>query len=116
MSQALEELLPTLAWIAAHRDERHSLADLAADAGPSASTVQRAFSRAGGESPKQVRRRLQLERAALALISSEGSVLDGARDAGSESHEGFTRVFASHFGMPPKEFRQRNAQLAADQT
>ena len=115
MAQTLEDLLPTLAWLAAHRDERHSLADLAEDAGTSASTFQRAFSRVVGESPKQYTRRLQLEGAALALISTERSVLDVALDTGFESHEGFTRVFASHFGMPPTAFRERHAHLAADE-
>jgi AraC family transcriptional regulator len=112
----LEDLLPTLAMLAAHRDERHSLAELARDADTSASTFQRAFSRIVGESPKQYTRRLQLESAALALISTTQSVLDVALDAGFDSHEGFTRVFASHFGVPPKEFRNRYAHLADDDT
>ena len=114
MSQTLEDLLPTLARLAAHRDERHSLAELARDAGTSASTFQRAFSRILGESPKQYTRRLQLESAALELISTTRSVLDVALDAGFDSHEGFTRVFSSHFGLPPREFRQRHAHLASN--
>ena len=110
----LDDLLPTLADIAAHRDERRSLAELAADAGTSASTFQRAFSRLVGESPKQFTRRLQLESAALALIATDRSVLDIALDVGFDSHEGFTRVFAATFGVPPREFRDRNRHLAAD--
>jgi AraC family transcriptional regulator len=110
----LADLLPTLADLAASRDERRSLAELAAEAGTSASTFQRAFSRIVGESPKQFTRRLQLESAALDLITTTRSVLDVALDAGFDSHEGFTRVFASHFGIPPREFRQRHAHLAAD--
>ena len=115
MPQTLAALLPTLAKLAAQRDERHSLAELAEDAGASASSFQRAFARVVGESPKQYTRRLQLESAALALISTTASVLDVALDAGFESHEGFTRVFASHFGVPPKEFRKRHAHLVADE-
>jgi len=110
----LEDLLPTLAKLAAQRDSRHSLADLAREVGTSASTFQRAFSRLVGESPKQFTRRLQLESAALALITADRSVLDVALDAGFESHEGFTRAFASHFGAPPKEFRATHAHLAID--
>jgi AraC family transcriptional regulator len=113
--QTLAALLPTLARLAAQRDERHSLAELAEDAGASASSFQRAFTRLVGESPKQYTRRLQLESAALALISTTRSVLDVALDAGFESHEGFTRVFASHFGVPPKEFRKLHAHLVADE-
>lgn len=115
MPQTLAALLPTLARLAAQRDERHSLAELAEDASASASSFQRAFARLVGESPKQYTRRLQLESAALALISTTRSVLDVALDAGFESHEGFTRVFASHFGVPPKEFRKRHAHLVADE-
>ena len=114
MAQTLADLLPTLAELSAHRDVRHSLADLARDAGTSASTFQRAFSRIVGESPKQYTRRLQLESAALALISTERSVIGVALDTGFDSHEGFTRAFASHFGMPPKDFRSSHAHLAAD--
>lgn len=110
----LEDLLPTLAKLAAQRDSRRSLAELAREVGTSASTFQRAFSRLVGESPKQFTRRLQLESAALALITSERSVLDVALDAGFESHEGFTRAFAAHFGVPPKEFRAQHAHLAGD--
>jgi AraC-like DNA-binding protein len=64
--QTLEDLLPTLAKLAARRGERRSLAELAREAGTSESTFQRAFSRIVGESPKQYTRRLQLERATLA--------------------------------------------------
>jgi AraC family transcriptional regulator len=115
MSQRLEDLLPLLAAIAASRGERRSLADLAREAGASTSTFQRAFSRIVGESPKQYTRRLQLERAALALLGSDASVLDVALDAGFESHEGFTRVFSRHFGTAPSEFRKRHAHLAREE-
>ena len=102
--------------LAEHRDSRHSLAELARASGTSVSTFQRAFSRLVGESPKQYTRRLQLESAALDLITSLRSVLDIALDAGFESHEGFTRAFASHFGMPPTELRVHHAHLATDAT
>jgi AraC family transcriptional regulator len=115
VSQALEDLLPTLAKLASRRAQRRSLAELAREAGSSASTFQRAFARIVGESPKQYTRRLQLESAALALVASSASVLDVALDAGFESHEGFTRVFSSHFGVSPREFRQRYAHLAFDE-
>ncbi len=113
MTQTLADLLPVLAEPRrARRDERHSLAELARAAGTSASTFQRAFSRIVGESPKQLTLRLQLETAALDLVTTDRSVLDVALDAGFDSHEGFTRAFAGHFGMPPTQFRQRNAHLA----
>ena len=113
MVQTLDDLLPTLAMLAAHRTERHSLAELARQAGTSASTFQRAFARIVGESAKQYTRRLQLETSVLDLISSDRSVLEVALDAGFESHEGFTRAFSSHFGLPPREFRRRYAHLGS---
>jgi AraC family transcriptional regulator len=114
MSSTLADLLPTLATIAADRETRHSLAELARGAGQSSSSFQRAFSRLVGESPKQYTRRLQLESAALALLTSADSVLDVALAAGFESHEGFTRAFVGHFGVPPKDFRAQHGHLAAD--
>ncbi len=114
MSSTLADLLPTLAMIAGDRETRHSLADLARGAGQSPSTFQRAFSRLVGESPKQYTRRLQLESAALALLTGTASVLDVALAAGFDSHEGFTRAFVSHFGAPPKDFRAQHQHLAAD--
>lgn len=116
MPQTLADLLPTLARLAASREQRRSLAELARETGSSTSTFQRAFTRIVGESPKQYTRRLQLESAALALITTSRSVLDVALAAGFESHEGFSRVFSSHFGASPKAFRTRHAHLAADRT
>ncbi len=115
MSRTLEDLLPLLAKLAGSRGTRRSLAELAAEAGTSPSTFQRAFSRIAGESPKQYTRRLQLECAALALVSSDRTVLDVALDVGFESHEGFTRVFSGQFGLPPMEFRRRYAHLGGDE-
>lgn len=105
MVATLEQLLPILARLSASRAERRSLAQLAAEAGRSPSSFQRTFSRVVGESPKQFTRRLQLECAAVRLMTTEHSVLDVAIAAGFESHEGFTRAFSRHFGRPPKDFR-----------
>ncbi len=109
MVATLEQMLPILARLSASRAERRSLAQLAAEAGRSPSSFQRAFSRLVGESPKQFTRRLQLECAAVSLLTTEDSVLDVAIAAGFESHEGFTRAFSKHFGRPPKEFRTHGA-------
>lgn len=114
MSSTLADLLPTLAMIAGDRETRHSLAALARGAGQSPSSFQRAFSRLVGESPKQYTRRLQLESAALALLTSANTILDIALAAGFDSHEGFTRAFVGHFGSPPKDFRAQHQHLATD--
>lgn len=107
MATTLEQLLPILAELSRDRDRRRSLAELSRQAGRSASSFQRAFSRIVGESPKQYTRRLALECAAVLLLTTKDSVLDVALAAGFGSHEGFCRAFASQFGMPPKEFRKQ---------
>ena len=111
MAQELTDLLPVLAKLSSSRQERRSLTDLARECGRSASSFQRNFSRLVGQSPKQFTRRLQLEFAAILLISSARSVLDIASEAGFESHEGFTRAFASHFKIAPLAFRKSYASL-----
>ncbi len=110
MAATLEQMLPILAQLSASRGQRRSLAELAAQAGRSPSSFQRAFSRLVGESPKQYTRRLQLECAAVLLLTTDDSVLDVALAAGFESHEGLTRAFARHFGRPPKDFRSHGVE------
>lgn len=111
MATTLEDLLPTLAAISRERGERRSLAELAAEVGRSRAYFQRAFSRIVRESPKRYTRRLQLECAAALLLTTDRSVLQVALESGFESHEGFTRAFAAHFGRAPKDFRAQRFTL-----
>lgn len=39
---------------------------------------------------------------------ADRSVLEVALECGFDSHEGFTRAFARHFGLAPREFRRRH--------
>lgn len=107
VATTLDDLLPILAELSRERGDKRSLTELAAEAGQSSSHFQRAFSRLVGESPKQYTRRLSLECGAVLLLTTEQSVLDIALEVGFDSHEGFTRAFAAHFGTPPREFRDR---------
>lgn len=109
MASTLQDILPLLSRISGARGARASLADLAKQAGQSPSTFQRAFSRIVGESPKQYTRRLQLECAAVLLLTTDDSVLHIALAAGFDSHEGFTRAFTTQFERPPKQFRLEGA-------
>lgn len=59
-----------------------------------------------GETPIDLVRRLRLERAALALISSNRSVSDIAIDAGY-SLEAFSRLFRDRYHRSPVEFRAK---------
>jgi len=88
-----------------------TLASLAAQSNSSASSFQRKFSQIIGESAKQYSLRLQLECAALYLLTSDRSIHQTSLDAGFASHEGFTRAFQRHFGSTPSDFRRQHSAL-----
>jgi AraC family transcriptional regulator len=91
------------------------LAGLAARAGWSPFHLHRAFRAMAHETPKQYTLRLQLQRAATRLVSSDDSVLDVAVGAGFNSHEVFTRAFRRYFGVTPMAYRaQALAGASAD--
>lgn len=72
----------------------------------SRSHAVRSFTARFGESPAAFRRRLTLERAALALKETEERVTDIALDGGFHSLEGFTRAFSRAFGVSPSLYRR----------
>jgi AraC family transcriptional regulator len=76
------------------------LDDMADDALSSPYHFSRLLSRATGEPPVAMRRRVMLERAAWQL-SHGTSVTDAAWAAGYESVEGFSRAFTRAFGRSP---------------
>jgi AraC family transcriptional regulator len=113
MAALLKRIQPALAYAAAHVDEDVSLATLARQVGLSVYHLQRAFSAASGETPKQFTLRLRLGRAAAMLLTSKVTVLDVALSCGFQSHEVFTRAFRRRFGMSPSLYRQRGFVPAA---
>lgn len=68
---------------------------------------QRVFAEILGETPGQLRRRLQLECAAHQLATTALPVTELAFDAGFESVEGFCRAFKRAYAATPTEFRDR---------
>src|SRR5690554_4986459 len=76
------------------------LGEMAGDALSSPYHFSRLLSRATGEPPVAMRRRVMLERAAWQLAHGT-SVTDAAWAAGYESVEGFSRAFTRAFGRPP---------------
>ncbi|WP_052665562.1 helix-turn-helix domain-containing protein [Nitriliruptor alkaliphilus] len=81
-------------------EDRRRLDDMASDAASSPYHFSRLFSRATGEPPVAMRRRVLLERAAWQLARGT-SVTDAAWLAGYGSLEGFSRAFTRAFGRPP---------------
>jgi AraC family transcriptional regulator len=82
-----------------------TLEQLSARAGWSPFHLHREFRAMVSETPKQYALRLQLQRAAARLASSDDSILDVALAVGFNSHEVFTRAFRRHFGVTPRRFR-----------
>ncbi len=78
-----------------------TLRALASTAGWSPFHLHRAFRRVVRETPKQYLLRLQLEQAAVRLVTTDDSVLNIALACGFENHETFTRAFRRHFGAAP---------------
>ena len=76
------------------------LSEMAEGALSSPYHFSRLLSRATGEPPVAMRRRVMLERAAWQLAHGM-TVTDAAWAAGYESVEGFSRAFARAFGRPP---------------
>jgi AraC family transcriptional regulator len=95
------------------RDIRHrrpagsTLEELATRAGWSPFHLHRAFRAMVRETPKQYALRLQLQKAAAWLVSSDDSILDIAIAVGFNSHEVFTRAFRRQFAVTPAAYRAR---------
>jgi AraC family transcriptional regulator len=98
----LRELLDAVLEGTDSRADGHHrrLDDMAEDALSSPYHFSRLLSRATGEPPVAMRRRVMLERAGWQLAHG-GSVTDAAWAAGYESVEGFSRAFTRAFGRPP---------------
>lgn len=75
---------------------------MAGDAASSPYHFSRSLTRATGEPPVAMRRRVLLERAAFQLMHG-ASVTETAFEAGYVSVEGFSRAFARAYGRPPSE-------------
>jgi len=106
----LKQVQPALAYAAAHLDEDVSLTALARQTGLSAFHMHRVFSKAVGETPKQLTLRLRLERSAAMLLAGDARVLDVALSNGSQSPEVFLRAFRRHFLVRRRKYRRRGFQ------
>jgi AraC family transcriptional regulator len=102
-----KKLQRALRRVSRNRDQNILLRDLAAETGQSPFNAHRTLRRALGETPKQFTLRLRVDRAAAALVSSHGSILDIAFACGFESHEAFCRAFRRRFQMSPSAYRRR---------
>ncbi|WAS90571.1 AraC family transcriptional regulator [Nannocystis punicea] len=99
-------VLRTVVQISQTLDQALDLTALARGAALSPFHFHRVFRGMVGETPLEMHRRLRLERAARALLTSDAGVTAIAFDAGYETHEAFTRAFRQAYGVSPSAFRQ----------
>jgi AraC family transcriptional regulator len=100
-----QRVLQVQLFIQEHLDQELPLEKLARVAHFSPYHFHRIFKALVGEPVSEYVRRLRLESAAVALKTTQRSVLEIALDAGYGAHEAFTRAFHQLFGVSPSEFR-----------
>src|SRR5262245_7122707 len=94
-----QRILKVQLFIQEHLDEELSLERLARVAHFSPYHFHRIFRGLVGEGVTEHVRRLRLESAAVALKTTERSIIQVALDAGYGTHEAFTRAFRQQFGV-----------------
>jgi len=75
----------------------------------SKSHYKRLFQAVIGEPVMEYVKKRRLQRAGMMLCETDKTILEIALHFGYSSHEGFSRAFKIHFGMPPLQYRQRYA-------
>src|SRR5260221_4448282 len=88
-------------------DEAHSLRSLAYEARLSPYHFLRTFERITGVTPHQYVLRVRLRRAATALATDLGKVVDVALASGFGDLSNFNRAFRAEFGVSPRAYRRR---------
>lgn len=98
-------LLQVEQYIGRNLDRELDAAELARVACFSPFHFHRIFAAMKGVGIADYVRRLRLERAAHALLTSDRSVADIAEEARYKNHESFTRAFGRRYGMAPSDWR-----------
>ena len=95
------------AYIDAHIQEPITLPMLAREAGYSYYYTARVFKEVTGKTPFDYIRKRRIILSALSLRAGQHKIIDVALDFVFDTHEGFTRAFAKHFGMSPQHYRDQ---------
>jgi AraC family transcriptional regulator len=107
-----QRILRVQLYIQEHLDDDLSLDRLARVAHFSPYHFHRIFAALVGEGVSEYVRRLRLESAAIALKTSDRSVVQIALCAGYGTHAAFSRAFRQLFGVSPTQFRAGQHSLA----
>lgn len=92
-------------FIIANIDQRITLDDLSRISGYSKYHSARIFKELASKTPFEYIRAIRLTNAAQALRDSDNKVVNVALDNGFDSHDGFTRAFASQFDITPQKYQ-----------
>ena len=98
-------------FIQANPKENLSLQNIANNAGFSLTYFDAIFRRHTGYTPVEYARVYKLTRSALALRSTDKTILDIALDFGYGSPESFTRAFKNFYSITPSEYREKYAAM-----
>ena len=98
----------TLTYIRKHMDGRLDIGMLADKACMSKDHYIRVFKRETGETPNVYITKRRLERAELALVTSDFSIKDIAESLGFTDCSYFNRLFKQHEGVSPQQYRDNH--------
>ena len=98
----------TLTYIRKHLDGRLDIGMLADKACMSKDHYIRVFKRETGETPNVYITKRRLERAELALVTSDLSIKDIAKTLGYDDCSYFNRVFKQTEGVSPQQYRENH--------
>jgi len=106
-----DALRKALTYIAAHYEEKITLATVAREAGLSPSRLAHLFRERMDTSFGDQVSRVRIERARELLLSSAFTATEVAYQAGFSDQSYFTKVFKKVVGLPPKRFQLENRRL-----
>jgi AraC-like DNA-binding protein len=104
---------PAIAWIEANYARAFTVAELAATAHLSVSSLHHKFKAVTAMGPLQYQKQLRLQAARRLLLSGAADATTAAFEVGYESPSQFSREYRRLFGQPPLKDIQALRQLAA---
>ncbi len=107
--QQSAQLMPVFEAIAQHLDKSITIDELCSWAHLSASRLHAVFREATGLAPMRYVMQVRLTQARQQLAYSRSTISQIAQSLGFVSPFHFSRVFKTHVGMSPSEYRKRNA-------
>ena len=100
-----DRILQTISYIRKHLDGPLDIGTLAGRACMSKDHYIRVFKRETGETPNVYITKRRLERAEVALVTSDLPIKDVAKLLGFRDHSYFNRVFRQNYGATPQQYR-----------